>query len=67
MDNVRRLELTITALKQSIASKVADYEEQLASLRAEASLIIEEQNQRIAEFEKADAERVKDVSVQEEA
>lgn len=51
MDNVKRLELTITALKQSLANKVADYEEQLASIRAEASLLLEEQANKIGELE----------------
>ena len=51
MDNTKRLELTITALKQSLANKVADYEEQLASIRAEASLLLEEQANKIGELE----------------
>lgn len=51
MDNLKRLNLTITALKQSLANKVADYEEQLATIRAEASLLIEEQSERISELE----------------
>jgi hypothetical protein len=51
MDNTKRLQLTVTALKQSIANKVADYEEQLASIRAEASIIIEENSERISELE----------------
>lgn len=51
MDNTKRLNLTVTALKQSLANKVADYEEQLATIRAEASLIIEEQSERISELE----------------
>jgi len=51
MDNTKRLQLTVTALKQSLANKVADYEEQLATIRAEASLLIEEQSERISELE----------------
>lgn len=51
MDNTKRLQLTITALKQSLANKVADYEEQLASIRAEASLLLEENAERINELE----------------
>jgi hypothetical protein len=51
MDNNKRLELTITALKQSLANKVADYEEQLATIRAEASLLLEDQGNRISELE----------------
>lgn len=51
MDNLKKLELTITAFKQSMSLKVADYEEQIASIRAEASLLIEENNVRIAQLE----------------
>lgn len=51
MDNVKRLELTVTALKQSIANKVADYEGQLAGIRAEASVLLEEQAEKIGELE----------------
>lgn len=51
MDNTKRLQLTVTALKQSLANKVADYEEQLASIRAEASLLLEEQAEKISELE----------------
>ncbi|QNN99148.1 hypothetical protein SEA_FAUST_45 [Streptomyces phage Faust] len=51
MDNTKRLQLTVTALKQSLANKVADYEEQLANIRAEASILLEEQGERIQELE----------------
>ena len=51
MNNTKKLELTITALKQSLANKVANYEEELAMIRAEASLLLEEQGQKIAELE----------------
>jgi len=51
MNNTKKLELTITALKQSLAAKVADYEEQLASIRAEASLLLEEQAEKITELQ----------------
>jgi len=51
MDNVKKLELTITALKQSLANKVADYEGQLAEIRAEASILLEDQGKRIVELE----------------
>lgn len=51
MDNLKRLNLTVTALKQSLAAKVADYEEQLANIRAEASILLEENADRISELE----------------
>lgn len=51
MDNTKRLQLTVTALKQSLANKVADYEEQLASIRVEASILLEEQAERINQLE----------------
>lgn len=60
MDNVKKLELTITAFKQSMSQKVADYEELLASIRAEASLLIEESNTRIAQLEEELSEYRKD-------
>lgn len=51
MNELKKLELTNTALKQSLANKVADYEGQLASIRAEASLLLEEQGERISQLE----------------
>ncbi|QIQ62930.1 hypothetical protein SEA_MOAB_45 [Streptomyces phage Moab] len=56
MDNTKRLTLTVTALKQSLAQKVADYEEQLANIRAEASILLEEQGERIQELEQVNSE-----------
>jgi len=56
MDNSKRLELIITALKESLAQKVTSYEEQLALIRADATMIVEENNLRIAELEKRLAE-----------
>jgi len=56
MDNTKRLELIITALKESLAQKVTNYEEQLALIRADATMIVEENNLRIAELEKRLAE-----------
>lgn len=56
MDNTKRLELTITALKQSLANKVTDYEGQLAEIRAEASILLEDQGNRIAELEEQNRE-----------
>lgn len=65
MDNNKKLNLIITALKQSLASKVAEYEEELATIRAEASLIIDNQSERISELERmADsAGEVNDVDI----
>jgi hypothetical protein len=57
MDNVKRLELTNNALKNSLAQKVADYEGQLASIRAEASILLEEQAERITELEQQVADK----------
>ncbi len=56
MDNVKRLELTVTALKQSLANKVASYEEELATIRAEASLLLEDNAHRISQLEQENAE-----------
>lgn len=51
MNQVKKLELTITALKQSLGNKVANAEEEIASIRAEASLLLEEQAQLLTEKE----------------
>ncbi|WMI33440.1 hypothetical protein SEA_KENREY_46 [Streptomyces phage Kenrey] len=56
MDNTKRLELTITALKQSLGKKIADAEEEIASIRAEASLLLEDNAKRIGELEQENAE-----------
>ncbi|AXG66163.1 hypothetical protein SEA_ANNADREAMY_42 [Streptomyces phage Annadreamy] len=48
MNQTKKLELTITALKQSLGNKVANAEEEIASIRAEASLLLEEQAEQIA-------------------
>lgn len=60
MDNERKLELTIAAFKESMSQKVADYEERIAMIRAEASLLIEENNTRIARLEEELSEFRKD-------
>lgn len=48
--------LKVQALTQRIATLVAQYEEQMADLRAEATLIIEQLSQQVADLqgEKAD-------------
>lgn len=56
MDNTKRLELTITALKESLAQKVVDYEGQIATIRADATMMLEESNTRIADLENQLAE-----------
>lgn len=58
MDNTRRLELTVIALKESLAQKVVAYEEQIANIRADATMMMEENGLRIAELE-AELERYK--------
>lgn len=64
MNELKKTRLIITALKQSFANKVADYEEQLASIRAEASLLLEEQAEKISQLEERLNEGVdKDVAV----
>lgn len=50
--NIRKLELTIAALKESLSQKVADYEEYIANIRADATLMLEENNLRIADLER---------------
>ena len=44
--------LKVQALTQSLAHKVAQYEEQIADLRAEASMIIDSLQARVTELEK---------------
>jgi len=51
LNQIKKLELTITALKQSLGNKVANAEEEIASIRAEASLLLEEQAQQLSEKE----------------
>jgi len=62
MEQGKKDSLKVQALTQSLAQKVAQYEEQIADFRAEASMIVEElqeqlnlAQQRIAELE-ADGE-----------
>lgn len=66
MNDTKKLELTITALKESLGRKVVDYEEQIASIRAEATLLIEDCNMRIAHLEEELAKYKKDEDVLEE-
>ena len=62
MEQGKKDSLKVQALTQSLAQKVAQYEDQIADFRAEASMIVEElqeqlnlAQQRIAELE-ADGE-----------
>lgn len=66
MNNTKKLELTITALKQSLAQKVANYEEELATIRAEASLLLEEQGEKIVELQ-SQLESAKEVPAEDVA
>lgn len=48
---IKKLELKMQALKESFARKVAAYEEEIAEIRADATLMFEQMNARIAELE----------------
>jgi hypothetical protein len=68
MNELNKYKLIITALKESLAQKVADYEEQIASIRAEATMLIQEQGEKVAELESklSEFEENEDVAVSEE-
>ncbi|UTN92301.1 hypothetical protein SEA_STIGMA_45 [Streptomyces phage Stigma] len=57
MNEMKKLQLTNTALKQSLANKVANYEDELANIRAEASILLEEQGEKISELEQTSADK----------
>jgi predicted nuclease with TOPRIM domain len=61
MDNTKRLNLTITALKQSLGKKIADAEEEIATIRAEASLLLEENAERITELEQENSKKNEEI------
>ena len=48
---IQKLTLKIQALKESFATKVAEYEEKVADIRVEATMHLEALNQRVAELE----------------
>jgi F0F1-type ATP synthase membrane subunit b/b' len=48
-NEVRKLELKVQSLKERFAKKVADYEDEIADIRAEATLIFEQMNAQIEE------------------
>jgi uncharacterized protein YdcH (DUF465 family) len=50
-NEVTRLKLKILALKESLATKVADYEEKIAEIRVDLTIKLDQLNARIAELE----------------
>lgn len=62
-NEVTKLTLKIQALKESFANKVAAYEDQIADIRVDSTMMYEQMNARIAELEKEN----EDVPVVEEA
>lgn len=51
-NEVTKLTLKIQALKESFANKVAAYEDQIADIRVDSTMMYEQMSARIAELEK---------------
>jgi ribosome-binding protein aMBF1 (putative translation factor) len=57
---VKKLELKIQSLKERFAKKMADYEDEIADIRAEATLMYEQMSQAI-ESQQKELNKVEDV------
>jgi hypothetical protein len=51
MEDVKKLNLKITSLSERFASKVVAYEDEIANIRIEATLLFEELNNKITELQ----------------
>lgn len=51
-DNTTKLELKIQSLKERFAIKIADYEDEIADIRADATLMFEQLNRQVEELQK---------------
>jgi hypothetical protein len=64
--NTTKLELKIQSLKERFAKKVADYEDEIADIRAEATIMYETMGQQIQELQKElNDKNVQDASSEE--
>jgi predicted component of type VI protein secretion system len=62
-NNTTRLELKVQSLKERFAKKIADYEDEIADIRAEATIMFEQLSQRLEEQQKElNDKNVQDVS-----
>jgi hypothetical protein len=67
MEQAKKDALKVQALTQSLAQKVAQYEEQIADFRAEASMVVETLQQQLSEAQARIAELEAEGEVSEEA
>ncbi len=51
-NNITKLELKIQSLKERFARKVADYEDEIADIRADATIMFEQLNKQVEELQK---------------
>ncbi|AVD99242.1 hypothetical protein SEA_BILLNYE_40 [Streptomyces phage BillNye] len=64
--NTTKLELKIQSLKERFAKKIADYEDEIADIRAEATIMFEQLSQQLESQQKELNEKnVQDVSSEE--
>jgi hypothetical protein len=51
-NNTTKLELKIQSLKERFARKIADYEDEVADIRAEATIMYEQLSKQVEELQK---------------
>jgi hypothetical protein len=62
-DNTTKLEYKIQSLKERFARKVADYEDEIADIRADATIMFEQLNKQVQDLQKElNSQNVQDAS-----